>query len=55
MNFNSTKYLISEGLKNILKNKLMSLASIGVLSACLLIVGCSILVKENAKKIIYTT
>lgn len=52
MNFNSVKYLFSEGIKNLLNNIFMALASIGVLTACLLIVGFSFLFKMNAKRII---
>ena len=52
MNFNSVKYLFSEGLKNLLNNIFMTLASIGVLTACLLIVGFSVLLKENMKNVI---
>ncbi len=52
MNFNSLKYLFTEGLKNLLNNVFMALASIGVLTACLLIVGASVLFKINLKNII---
>ena len=52
MNVNSLKYLFFEGLKNVIKNKLMALASIGVLTACLLAVGCSILVTGNINNMV---
>ncbi len=39
MNARSTRYLIGEGFKNVWVNRLMSLASIGVLVACMLIMG----------------
>ena len=52
MNVNSLKYLFFEGLKNVIKNKLMALASIGVLTACLLAVGCSILVTGNMNNMV---
>ncbi len=47
MNINSLKYLFFEGLKNVIKNKLMALASVGVLTACLIVVGCSALLTGN--------
>ena len=52
MNINSLKYLFFEGLKNVIKNKLMALASIGVLTACLLAVGCSILITGNMNNMV---
>lgn len=52
MKFNSIKYLFFEGLKNLLNNVFMAIASIGVLTACLLIVGFSVLLKINMKNII---
>lgn len=52
MNLSSIKYLIKEGFKNLLNNIFMAMASIGVLTACLLIVGFSVLLKMNTKKII---
>ena len=52
MNVNSLKYLFFEGLKNVIKNKLMALASIGVLTACLLAVGCSILITGNMNNMV---
>ncbi len=52
MNLSSFKYLLKEGLKNLIHNKLMSLASIGVLTACLLVVGFSALISEDVNKII---
>lgn len=47
MRFSSFRYLIKEGVKNIWLNRLMSLASIGVLSACLLMIGLAYLVSVN--------
>jgi len=52
MNFNSIRYLFSEGLKNLLNNIFMALASIGVLTACLIVVGFSVLLKENVKNMV---
>jgi len=47
MSFSSFRYLIREGFRNIWHNRLMSLASIGVLISCLLITSFSYLVFEN--------
>lgn len=52
MNFNSIKYLFTEGIKNLLNNVFMALASIGVLTACLLIVGFSFIIKMNTKRLV---
>lgn len=52
MNISSISYLFKEGIKNLIHNKLMSLASIGVLTACLLAVGFSTLVSGNLNKVI---
>ena len=49
MNFNSIKYLFIEGIKNLFRNIFMALASIGVLTACLIIVGFSVLLKRKPK------
>ena len=50
MKMRSVKYLIGEGLSNIWVNRLMSLASIGVLVACMVVIGLAILISENATK-----
>lgn len=52
MNINSLKYLFFEGLKNVIKNKLMALASVGVLTACLIVVGCSVLLTGNMNNMV---
>lgn len=52
MNISSFKYLLKEGIKNLIHNKLMSLASVGVLTACLLVVGFSTLISENLNKVV---
>ena len=52
MNLSTIKYLIKEGFKNLLNNVIMAMASIGVLTACLLIVGFSVLLKMNIKKVV---
>lgn len=47
MKFRSFRYLLGEGLKNTWANRLMTLASIGVLVACMVIIGLAILIAEN--------
>ena len=49
MKVSSTKYLIKEGFRNIGNNKLMTIASIGVLLSCLLITGAAVLFSINVK------
>ena len=39
MRTSSLGYLIKEGAKNVFHNRLMSLASVGVLTACLILIG----------------
>ena len=50
MKARSFKYLTGEGLKNIWVNRLMSFASIGVLVACMTLIGISLLISMNATK-----
>lgn len=50
MNISSLIYLIKEGIKSLIHNKLMTLASIGVLTASLLVVGFSTLISKNLNK-----
>ncbi len=50
MKIRSFRYLVGEGFKNIWANRLMSLASIGVLIACMLIMGVSIVLSVNIDK-----
>lgn len=50
MKLRSFRYLVGEGFKNIWLNRLMSLASIGVLIACMLIMGVSIVLSDNIDK-----
>ena len=52
MKFNSSGYLVKEGLKNIWTNRMMSLASIIVLVSCLIITGAAILVSINVTSLI---
>ena len=47
MKMTSVKYLVGEGFKNTWVNRLMSIASIGVLMACMVIIGLAILIAEN--------
>lgn len=52
MKSSGVKYLFKEGLRNVWSNRLMSLASIGVLSACLLLVGVTVLLTANVDSMI---
>ncbi len=45
--FNNFKYLVREGLRNTWANRLMSLASVGVLVCCLVLMGSAVLVSVN--------
>ena len=47
MKLSSISYLTKEGVKNTWVNRLMSLASIGVLVACMVIIGLAVLISEN--------
>ncbi len=47
MKLSSVKYLTKEGVKNAWVNRLMTLASIGVLVACMVIIGLAVLISEN--------
>ena len=50
MKMRSFRYLIGEGIKNVWANRLMSLASIGVLVACMLITGVAVVLSINVDK-----
>ena len=52
MRLGSFTYLLKQGAKNTYLNKAMSIASVGVLTACLVIVGFSVLISENIKNIV---
>lgn len=52
MRIGSIKYLTKEGFKNIWLNRLMSLASVGVLTACLLMVGLAYLISVNISNLL---
>ncbi len=47
MKMRSFKYLVGEGALNIWVNRLMSIASIGVLVACMVVIGLALLIAEN--------
>ena len=47
MKMRSFRYLIGEGIKNVWANRLMSLASIGVLVACMFITGIAVVLTLN--------
>lgn len=47
MKMHSIRYLVKEGILNTWANRLMSLASIGVLVACMVVIGLAILISEN--------
>ena len=50
MKFSNFKYLVKQGLSNFKENRLMSLASIGVVASCLVIVGVCGLLALNINK-----
>lgn len=52
MRGSSFRYLIKEGFRNIYQNRIISIAAIGVLVACLLLVGTSMLFTININKIV---
>ena len=54
MKLGSIRYLVGEGIKSAWINRLMTLASVGVLVACMTIIGLAILISENVSKAIGT-
>ena len=50
MKFSSMRYLAGEGVKNAWVNRLMTIASVGVLVAGMVIIGLAILISENVNK-----
>ncbi len=52
MRSSSFRYLVKEGFRSIWVNRLMSLASVAVLMACLLIVGCAAMVFLNIESML---
>ena len=52
MKASSFIYFIKEGLRNLWANRLMSLASVGVLMACLILMGNTILLSANVNNVV---
>lgn len=52
MRISSFGYLTRQGLKNLWRNRMMTVASVGVLTACLLIVGVAVLLTANLNQIV---
>lgn len=52
MKISSFNYLTKEGIKNVWTNRLMSLSSIGVLVACMVLIGMALLVSFNGREAI---
>lgn len=52
MKFRGVGYLTKEGIKNIWTNKIMSIASIGVLVSCLILTGAAALISLNIENVI---
>lgn len=52
MKLHSVRYLTGEGCKNVWVNRLMTIASVGVLTACMVMIGLALLVSMNVDKII---
>lgn len=50
MKLRSVKYLTGEGVKSIWANRLMSIASIGVLIACMTLIGLALLLTSNVNQ-----
>ena len=49
---NSFFYLVKQGFKNLWNNRLMSLASVGVLVSCMLLIGAAALLSVNVSSIV---
>lgn len=49
---NSFFYLVKQGFKNLWNNRLMSLASIGVLVSCMLLIGAAALLSVNVSNVV---
>lgn len=52
MKIGSIRYLVKEGIKNTWTNRLMTVASVGVLVACMVIIGLALLISENVSRAI---
>lgn len=53
MRASSFSYLSKQGVKSLWSNRMMTLASVGVLTACLLIVGFAVLLTENINNMVH--
>ena len=49
---NSFFYLVRQGFKNLWNNHLMSLASVGVLTSCMLLIGAALLLSVNISSVV---
>ncbi len=47
MKLSSLRYLVKEGFKNTWTNRLMTIASVGVLVACMVIIGLAVMISKN--------
>ena len=54
MKLRSVTYLTKEGVKNLWANRLMTIASVGVLMACMVLIGLAVLISMNVTKAIGT-
>ena len=52
MRVSSFGYLTRQGMKNLWRNRMMTLASVSVLTACLLIVGIAMLLTANLNRVV---
>ena len=50
MKIRSVSYLTKEGVKNLWANRLMTAASVGVLMACMVLIGLAFLISMNVNK-----
>ena len=50
MKIRSVSYLTKEGVKNLWANRLMTAASVGVLMACMVLIGLAVLISMNVNK-----
>ena len=50
MKLRSVRYLTGEGIKNMWTNRLMTIASVGVLVACMVLIGLAMLISLNVNK-----
>lgn len=54
MKIDSVRYLVREGCRNVWANRLMTIASIGVLIACMVLMGLAVLISFNVDKALGT-